>query len=59
MHFNCRSVLIPITKYEEFEIDKTVGGEIESKSGKTTKIKKQNIDDFIKEKLEKTGFGRQ
>lgn len=25
MHFNCRSVLIPITKYEEFEPNKTVG----------------------------------
>lgn len=25
LHFNCRSVLIPITKYEEFEVDTHVG----------------------------------
>jgi len=35
MHFNCRSVLIPITKYEEFEPSESVG--------------KQPIDDFIEE----------
>lgn len=35
MHFNCRSVLIPITKYEEFT--------------PTEKIEKQSIDEFIDE----------
>jgi SPP1 gp7 family putative phage head morphogenesis protein len=35
MHFNCRSVLIPITKYEEFEVDTHIG--------------KTPITDFIEE----------
>lgn len=35
LHFNCRSVLIPITKFEEFEPDE--------------KTKGMNIDDFIEE----------
>jgi SPP1 gp7 family putative phage head morphogenesis protein len=35
LHFNCRSVLIPITKYEEFEAD--------------TKVGSKNISDFIEE----------
>lgn len=35
LHFNCRSTLVPITKYEDFEIDDKVG--------------KQNIQDFIEE----------
>ena len=26
MHFNCRSLLVPITKYEDFEVDTEVGG---------------------------------
>ena len=42
-HFNCRSVLIPITKYEEFTAD--------------TKVGKENIDDFIEQNLG-TGFSR-
>jgi SPP1 gp7 family putative phage head morphogenesis protein len=33
MHFNCRSVLIPITKYEDFEADEKIGS--------------KSIDDFI------------
>lgn len=33
MHFNCRSILVPITIFEEFEPDKTVGS--------------KNIDKFI------------
>lgn len=33
MHFNCRSLLVPITKYEAFEADEEVGG--------------TSIDDFI------------
>jgi SPP1 gp7 family putative phage head morphogenesis protein len=35
MHFNCRSLLVPITKYEEFEVDDEVGG--------------QSINEFIDE----------
>lgn len=35
LHFNCRSLLIPITKYEEWTEDEKVG--------------RENIDDFIEE----------
>ncbi len=41
MHFNCRSLLIPITKYEEWTADKKVGS--------------KNINDFIEEN-KGTGF---
>jgi SPP1 gp7 family putative phage head morphogenesis protein len=44
MHFNCRSVLIPITKFEAFDPD--------------TKIGKRGIDDFIEEK-KGVGFPKQ
>lgn len=43
MHFNCRSVLIPITKYEEFEPSESVG--------------KTPINDFIEEK-KGSGFAK-
>lgn len=43
MHFNCRSVLVPITTFEEFEPDEKVG--------------KQDIDDFIDE-MKGKGFAR-
>jgi len=48
MHFNCRSTLIPITRFEQFEVDKTVKEE-----GKRA----QNIDSFIDENKGK-GFAR-
>lgn len=35
LHFNCRSLLIPITKYEDYKADKTVDG--------------KNIDKFIED----------
>jgi NAD+--asparagine ADP-ribosyltransferase len=41
MHFNCRSILIPITKFEDFKPSKTVG--------------KIPIQDFIDENVG-TGF---
>jgi NAD+--asparagine ADP-ribosyltransferase len=44
MHFNCRSVLVPITIYEEFEPDEKVGG--------------QNIETFIEDNIGK-GFAKQ
>lgn len=44
MHFNCRSLLIPITKYEEFEADKSVDG--------------MSIDKFI-DKNKGEGFSKQ
>lgn len=43
MHFNCRSLLIPITKYEEFETDTHVG--------------KTPINEFIEEN-KGTGFAK-
>ena len=59
LHFNCRSMLIPITKFEDYKIDEKVGGVVETKSGKKIRIPNQNINDFIEEKLDKTGFGRE
>lgn len=44
MHFNCRSMLIPITQYESFEPD--------------TKVGKMDIEDFIEEK-KGVGFPKQ
>ncbi len=41
MHFNCRSVLIPITKYEDYKPTETIKG--------------QSVDDFIEEN-KGTGF---
>lgn len=43
LHFNCRSLLIPITKYEEFKVDEKVG--------------KVDINDFIEEN-KGTGFSK-
>lgn len=43
LHFNCRSLLVPITKYESFEVDKSANG--------------QNIDRFIEENTGE-GFSR-
>lgn len=48
LHFNCRSILIPITKYEEYKPDKTV--EVDGKN--------VNIDTFIDDNKGK-GFSRQ
>lgn len=44
LHFNCRSLLIPITKYEDYEIDTVV--ETEDEDGNTIE---QDIDKFIEE----------
>ena len=49
MHFNCRSVLIPITKFEDFKEDKTVGGTVQTRRGDAIKVPTKKIDDFIKE----------
>ncbi len=48
MHFNCRSILIPITKYEEFEPSESVGKQpIESfiEENKGTGFSKYNLED--------------
>ncbi len=45
LHFNCRSVMIPVTKYEDYKIDK------KTNSG-------ESIDAFIKENVEDRGFSR-
>ena len=44
LHFNCRSLLVPITKYEQWEADKKVGN--------------QSIDKFIDDNIG-AGFSRQ
>ncbi len=45
LHFNCRSILVPITKYEDHSIDKVTN------SG-------QNVDKFITENVTDNGFSR-
>lgn len=62
MHFNCRSVLVPITIFENYVVSETAGGEIEVRDPNTRKmvtrtIKKQPIDKFIEENKGK-GFSR-
>lgn len=63
LHFNCRSTLIPITIFEEYEPDSEAGGQIEIRDpnnrSKTIKknIPKQPIDQFIDENIGK-GFSR-
>jgi SPP1 gp7 family putative phage head morphogenesis protein len=62
LHFNCRSVVVPITRFEDFKVDKSVGGEVKvggrnadrtkenfPRTGGTIKIKNQSIDKFIEE----------
>lgn len=49
LHFNCRSLLIPITRFEEFSPDSTAGGKIELAGGETRNITKKSIDKFIEE----------
>jgi len=44
MHFNCRSLLIPITMFEDFDPD--------------TKVGKTNINTFIEDEQEDTGFSK-
>ena len=57
LHFNCRAVLVPITRFEEFSEDSRVGGMVETTRGDSVRIKNQSIDDHIKEFLGK-GFSR-
>jgi SPP1 gp7 family putative phage head morphogenesis protein len=44
LHFNCRSLLIPITEFEEYQIDETV--ETVDDEGN---VVEENINDFIEE----------
>lgn len=49
MHFSCRSLLIPITIFEPFTPDTSVGGEVETTKGDKIRIKRQPIDKHIEE----------
>jgi SPP1 gp7 family putative phage head morphogenesis protein len=59
MHWNCRSVLLPITRFEEFEPDTKAGGiTVETKrSGPISTGKQRDIDKFIEEEIGE-GFSR-
>lgn len=62
MHFNCRSVIVPITVFQEGDVDKFAGGEVTVRDPKTRKkvtkkIPKKPIDAFIEENKGK-GFSR-
>lgn len=54
---NCRSTLIPITQFEEFKEDTSVGGTVKTKGGNEIRIKKRSIDEHIKENIGE-GFSR-
>jgi SPP1 gp7 family putative phage head morphogenesis protein len=55
LHFNCRSMLIPITKFEPFEEDKSVGGTVETKRAGDIKIPKNSVGEHIRKNIGK-GF---
>jgi len=47
LHFNCRSVLIPITRFEKLNPDTTVGGTVKTRRGDDIKVPRKNIEVFI------------
>lgn len=52
LHFNCRSILIPITRFEEFQEDKRAGGTVETAKGQSINTgPTRSIQEFIKENL--------
>lgn len=51
LHFNCRSILIPITRFEEFEADKNVGGVVETNRGDSLKIPGKSIQKHIDDNI--------
>jgi len=59
MHFNCRSILIPITIQEEFKVDTKTTGAAPTRKGvpKPSVPKGQNLDKFIDENKGE-GFSR-
>ena len=60
LHFNCRSTLIPVTRFEKFKVDKTrnTSGSVKLKGGAEVAISgPSNIDAFIDEKIGE-GFSR-
>lgn len=59
LHFNCRSLLIPITKFEKLEPDATAGGgTVETRRTGPIKVgPKKPIEQFIKDNLG-TGFSK-
>lgn len=62
LHFNCRSVLVPLTVFQDKEIDEKAGGVVMVRDPKTRKkvrktIPKQPIDQFIEEN-KGAGFAR-
>lgn len=52
LHFNCRSLLIPITKFETYKPDTHVEAVIDGE------LKEVEIDKFIDEKMKDTGFSK-
>ena len=55
LHFNCRSMLIPITKFEKLKPDTKVGGTVKTRRAGDIKIPKKSIDQHIKDNIGK-GF---
>jgi len=55
LHFNCRSMLIPITTFEKMTPDKSVGGTIKTRRAGDIKVPKKSIDKHIEDNIGK-GF---
>jgi len=58
LHFNCRSVLIPITRFETLTPDTRVGGTVSTRRGKDIKVPNREIESFIEE-FKGKGFSKQ
>lgn len=58
LHFNCRSLLVPITEFEEFTPDTKVGGTVKTKRAGDIKVPRREIQSFIEE-FKGEGFSKQ
>lgn len=47
MHFNCRSTIIPITIFEDFEADTKVGGQVLTSGNRPVRVPHRSIQEHI------------
>jgi len=55
---NCRSVIVPITRFETLTPDTRVGGTVKTRRGKDIKVPNREIESFIEE-FKGKGFSKQ
>jgi SPP1 gp7 family putative phage head morphogenesis protein len=56
LHFNCRSIILPITVFEEFKEDSKVGGTVKTKRAGDIKVPNKTIDQHLKDNVTEKGF---